>query len=114
MNLIITVAIHIKHVTKSHRKCFDYVVFGVYFFFSVKYHEQHSKSRKINSKNGPSGVVLCLMRIAFFVMIILFVVLILLTGVYYALDLAVQSTCRTAHDDQPFLINLITSKYIFI
>jgi len=70
----------------------------------------------VNSNNGPSGVVLCLMRIAFVVMIIILVVMVLLTGVYYALDLAVQGTCRTVHDDQPFLINFITGKsfYIFI
>lgn len=50
------------------------------------------------------------MRIAFGVMIILLVVLVLLTGVYYTLDLAVQGTCRTVHDDQPYLINVVTGK----
>ncbi len=68
----------------------------------------------MNSNNGSSGVVLCLMRIAFIVMIILLVVLAILTGIYYTLDLALQSTCRTVHDDQPFLINLITGKYIYL
>lgn len=77
----------------------------------MNYHGQRSRSRKMNSNNG---VVLCLMRIAFIVMIILLVILALLTGIYYTLDLALQSTCRTVHDDQPFLINLITGKYIYL
>jgi hypothetical protein len=54
------------------------------------------------------------MRIAFAIMIILFIVLLLLTGVCYALDLAVQGSCRTIHDDQPFLVNMLSGKYILL
>lgn len=48
------------------------------------------------------------MRIAFFVMIVMLIVLVIITGAYYALNLALQSGCRSMHDDQPFLVSLIT------
>ena len=65
------------------------------------------RRRKTQSKvQKPSGVVVCLMRVGFFVMMILLLVLVLVTAVYYILDLALQSGCRTVHDDQPYLINL--------
>ncbi len=80
-----------------------------YLFFSINYHGQPGYSEKRNS--SPSGVVLCLMRIAFFFMMILFIVMVVVTGIYYVLDLTLQSSCRTVHDDQPYLINLISGKY---
>jgi hypothetical protein len=52
------------------------------------------------------------MRIAFFVMIILLVILVLVSGVYYVLDLVVQGSCQSIHNDQPHLINIISGKYI--
>ena len=36
----------------------------------------------------------------------------LVTGVYYALDLAIQGTCRSLYDDQPYLINVLASQYM--
>ncbi len=70
---------------------------------------QQKRSKKGNSSSSSSsGVVLCLMRLAFFVLIILLIVLVLVTTVYYTLDLTIQSTCRTVHDDQSYLINLIS------
>ena len=65
----------------------------------------------MKSSNGPSRVLLCLMRLAFVVMVILLIALLLLSGVYYAMDLVVQGTCRTVHDDQPFLISFLSGKY---
>jgi hypothetical protein len=52
------------------------------------------------------------MRIGFGVMMIMLIVMILLTGVYYALDLALHGSCRAVHNDQPFLINFATGKYL--
>ncbi|CAF4357889.1 unnamed protein product, partial [Rotaria sordida] len=66
----------------------------------------------MSSNDSSSGVLLCLMRIAFVIMIIILFVMVLLTGVYYALDLGVQGACRAVHDDQPFLINFVTDKLI--
>ncbi|UJR14761.1 hypothetical protein I4U23_001751 [Adineta vaga] len=61
---------------------------------------------------GPSGVVLCLMRIAFTVMIIMLIIMTILTGAYYTADIALHSACRTVHDDQSFLIPFITNQVI--
>ena len=52
------------------------------------------------------------MRIAFFVMIIVLVLMVLVTGVFFVIDLAVQGTCRSIHDDQPYLINVLTGTYL--
>ena len=64
--------------------------------------------QKQSKKGNSSGAVLCLMRLGFFVMMILLIVLSLVITVYYVLDIALQSGCRTAHNDQPYLINLVT------
>ncbi len=85
-----------------HRKYFGWIVF-------LKFNLCFSRNFRQQNKPG-NNVVLCFMRIAFVVMIILLVIMALLTGIYYALDLAMQSTCRTVHDDQPFLINLMSGK----
>ena len=82
------------------------------FFSSVNYRPRIIPSKKIRSKNVSSGAVLCLMRIAFFLMIIILIILIILTGVYYIFDLALQGTCRSVHNDQPYLINFISNKLI--
>ncbi len=56
---------------------------------------------------SPSRVLLCLMRIAFFLMIIMLVIMVILTGGYYAVNLSVQGACRAAHDDQSFWVSFI-------
>ncbi|CAF1620621.1 unnamed protein product [Rotaria magnacalcarata] len=68
-------------------------------------HSYRNESEYMESDNGSSGVLFCFIRIAFIIMIIMLITMVLLTGVYYALDLAVQGACRTVHDDQPWLIN---------
>ncbi|CAF4230070.1 unnamed protein product [Rotaria sp. Silwood2] len=69
-------------------------------------------AERISSNNGPSGILLCVMRIAFILIIIILIAMVLVTGVYYAVDLVVQGACRTVHDDQPFLIDLVIDKVI--
>ncbi len=59
----------------------------------------------------PSRVLLCSMRIAFFVMIIMLVIMVILTGGYYALNLSLQGACRAGHDDQSFLVSFIIGSY---
>ncbi|CAF0996212.1 unnamed protein product [Rotaria sp. Silwood1] len=79
----------------------------------INHHRYRSKSETMSSNNnGSSGILLCVMRIAFVIIIIILIAMILLTGVYYAVDLVVQGACRTVHDDQPFLINFIIDKLI--
>jgi hypothetical protein len=87
------------------------IFFSYRFFFSSNHRGQMIASKGMSASNGPSSLILCLMRIAFGIMIVMLIILVLLTGVYYALDLAVQGSCRTVHDDQPFLINFVTGKY---
>ena len=47
-------------------------------------------------------------RIAFGGMFILLVLLALATGAFFSLDLVLQGACRSAHDDQGFLISTLT------
>jgi hypothetical protein len=84
-------------------------LFFEYFFFSTRSHRPESKSE---TSGSSSGVWFCLMRMGFGVMIIMLIIMVLLTGVYYGLDLAVQGACRTVHDDQPFLVSFLTGKSI--
>ncbi len=96
----------IFHETKYHRReCFDIRIFDC---FDSLISRMVRRRGKPSRKGDSSGVVLCLMRLAFFVMIILLIVLALVTTVYYVLDIVFQSGCRTAHNDQPYLINLVT------
>ena len=60
-----------------------------------------------SSSRNPSGVCLCLMRLAFVVMLIMVIVLSVLTGAYYAADLSLQASCRMVQNDQPFLVSFI-------
>jgi len=50
----------------------------------------------------------CCIRVIFTFMAVIFLLLMLVTGVYYALNLFVQSSCQLVHEDQPFLVSLIT------
>jgi hypothetical protein len=43
-------------------------------------------------------------------MIIILIVIVLVSGVLYGVDLLAQGACRTAHDDQPFLVSFLIGK----
>jgi hypothetical protein len=62
----------------------------------------------------PPSVVLCWMRIVFTPMLIMLIVIVLLTGALYGVDLVVQGACRTVHDDQPFLVSFLTGNNSFV
>jgi hypothetical protein len=54
------------------------------------------------------------MRIIFIPMAIMLVVIVLLTGVLYAVDLFAQGACRTVHDDQAFLVPFLIGNNSFV
>ncbi|CAF0805654.1 unnamed protein product [Adineta ricciae] len=58
------------------------------------------------------GALLCFMRIAFTLMIIMIIPMAVVTGVYYTFDLAVHSACRTVHNDRSFLIPFVAEQVI--
>jgi hypothetical protein len=79
--------------------------------FVVSQSRLFSESKRMQSSSEkPSGVGLCLMRLAFIVMFIMLITLTVLTGVYYAADLSLQASCRMVNDDQPFLVSFILSE----
>lgn len=49
-------------------------------------------------------------RIGFGFITILLIMLCILTGFFYGIDLFIQSSCRLVHYDQPFLISFVTGK----
>ncbi|CAF3941948.1 unnamed protein product [Adineta steineri] len=67
------------------------------------------EDHEYTNKNS-SCVVPCLMRLAYSIMIIIFIIMVIFSGVYYALDLSIQGACRSVHDDQPFLVSFVTDK----
>lgn len=48
------------------------------------------------------------MRIAFGFLIILIIILCLISGIFYGLDLIIQNSCKLAHNNQSFVISSIT------
>ncbi|CAF1430662.1 unnamed protein product [Adineta steineri] len=62
------------------------------------------------TNRNSSCVVPCLMRLAYSIMVIIFIIMVIFSGVYYALDLSIQGACRSVHDDQPFLVSFVTDK----
>ena len=65
-----------------------------------------------NNDSGRCGALVCFMRIAFTLMIIMLILMAIVTGVYYTLDLAVHSACRTVHKDRSFLIPFVAGNYL--
>jgi len=51
------------------------------------------------------------MRLGFFLMMIILLILTPVTSIFFALDMGMQASCRTIHDDQPYLINLLANYY---
>ncbi|CAF1156417.1 unnamed protein product [Didymodactylos carnosus] len=74
--------------------------------------DQEESVSNVQSSHCSPRVVLCWMRIVFTLMMIMLIVLVLLTGALYGLDLVAQGTCRTVHDDQPFLVSFLTDQLL--
>ncbi|CAF1173036.1 unnamed protein product [Rotaria sordida] len=68
---------------------------------------------KNKSKNTRSHrLFLGSIRIAFGFIIVLLIILCIISGLLYGLDLLIQSSCRLVHYDQQFLISLIADNLI--
>ncbi|CAF4094688.1 unnamed protein product [Adineta steineri] len=73
--------------------------------------DSYSQDEEFEYTNKNSScVVPCLMRLAYSIMVIIFIIMVIFSGVYYALDLSIQGACRSVHDDQPFLVSFVTDK----
>ncbi|CAF2063994.1 unnamed protein product [Rotaria magnacalcarata] len=57
------------------------------------------------SSHCSSSARLCWMRIVFTPMVIILILIVLVTGIFHGVDLFAQGACRTAHNDQPFLVS---------
>ncbi|CAF0968970.1 unnamed protein product [Rotaria sp. Silwood1] len=66
----------------------------------------------MHSSKGFSRAVLCCMRIIFIPMMIILILIVLVTGVLYGVDLLAQGACRTGHDDQSFLVSFLIDKLL--
>ena len=62
----------------------------------------------INDKSRNAHLFLHSIRIAFGFMFILLIILSVISSFPYVVDLFLQSSCRLVHNDQPFLISLLT------
>jgi hypothetical protein len=84
--------------------------------FNVSFRHIHdpspkkSRSRKLNKFEDHCSYRLFLnpIRIAFGFVTILLIILCILSGLLYGLDLFLQSSCRLVHYDQSFLISFAT------
>ncbi|CAF1499265.1 unnamed protein product [Adineta steineri] len=66
----------------------------------------------VSSSKDSSNAVRCWMRIVFFPLMCILIVIILLTSILYTVDLFAQSICRTVHDDQSFLISFLIDELL--
>ncbi|CAF4454717.1 unnamed protein product [Rotaria socialis] len=57
------------------------------------------------SSHCSSSARLCWMRIVFTPMMIILILIVLVSGIFHGVDLLAQGACRTAHNDQPFLVS---------
>lgn len=63
-------------------------------------------------KNSHSNrLFLSSIRIAFGFLTVLLIILCLINGLLYGLDLIIQSSCQLVHYNQPFLISLVSGKH---
>jgi len=70
--------------------------------------------RSNQESDGCSNKGICCARIFILPMFIAMIVIILVSIILYVVDLGAQSTCRTVHENQPFLISFLTGNKIFI
>ncbi|CAF1137076.1 unnamed protein product [Adineta ricciae] len=68
----------------------------------------HSDFSSESSTNGT----ICWLRIIFIPVIIILVMIILLSSLFYAVDLFAQGACRTAHEDDTFLIPFLIDELL--
>ncbi|CAF0856451.1 unnamed protein product [Adineta ricciae] len=78
---------------------------------SISDYSQHNDEYEYNG-SGRCGALACFMRVVFTLMIIMLILMTIVTGAYYTLDLAVHSACRTVHNDRSFLIPFVTEQVI--
>ena len=63
------------------------------------------------SKCSKTGI--CCARIFFIPMLLILIIIVLISGILYGVNLFTQGTCRTVHENQPFLISFLTGKNEF-
>jgi hypothetical protein len=59
-----------------------------------------------------NSLFLCSMRISFGLIIVLLIILIIISGLLYVMDLLVQSSCRLVHSDQSRLVSFVSGRKI--
>lgn len=69
----------------------------------------HSPSN-IYIGNNRSRRILCCTRILLTPIILITTIIILMSGIFYGMDLLDQGICRTVHDDQTFLVPFLIGK----
>lgn len=63
-----------------------------------------------SSKISSSYCVICSMRISFTILLIASIILLLISSIFFALDMFLQSSCHLIHHKQHFLISYLTGK----